>query len=36
MSDRAGERTRGRVPNEFEWLMLLASVLMIAWIILPR
>jgi len=24
------------VPNEFEWLMLLASVLMIAWIIMPR
>ena len=36
MSDRAGERTRGRVPNEFEWLMLLASVLMIASVIMPR
>jgi hypothetical protein len=36
MNFHAGERTRGRAPNHFDLLMLIASVLVIAWIILPH
>ena len=36
MSFHAGERTRGRAPNQFDLLMLIASMLLITWIIVPH
>jgi hypothetical protein len=30
------DRSRGRLINRFDWLMLVASFVMIGWILLPR
>jgi hypothetical protein len=36
MNFHPGERAGGHTPNHFDLLMLIASVVMIAWIIVPH
>jgi len=36
MNGRAFDRRRGRLALHLDWLMLLASVATIGWILLPR
>jgi hypothetical protein len=36
MNGHTFDRSRGRLSNHFDWLMLLASFAMIGWSLLPR
>jgi hypothetical protein len=36
MNGHTFNRPCGRLPHHFDWLMLLASIAMIGWIVLPR
>jgi len=36
MSGHPFDRSRGRLPDHFDWIMLFASFAMIGWILLPR
>jgi hypothetical protein len=36
MDGHAWRRARGRLPNHFDWLMLIASLALIGSIVLPR
>jgi hypothetical protein len=36
MNERTADRPRGRLPHHVDWLMLIASVGMIGWVLIPR
>jgi len=36
MNGQTFDRSRGRLPHHFDWLMLLASIAMIGWILTPH
>jgi hypothetical protein len=36
MTQRAAGRPRGRLPHRLDWFMLVASLGMIGWLLIPR